>query len=177
MICIFKAQALKAVRKNGMNLSKLSKKWQNDLDVVLAAVSQNGKAIRYGHPRFTRDKMVMMAAVTNDGMAIYYGTPSIRGNKDVAMVALKQAPEAFDFILPELKKDDEILIAAGMAVSEKKEENNTEENADKSVKMEKIFNKFNSMETNIETLSNQAGLQKNYSNNDVLEFDDDEMQS
>ena len=65
-------------KKNGLNLSRASKKIKNNRDVVLAAVLQNGMALRYASEK-------------------------CRADREIVTVALEQTPDAFEFVSPKLQ--------------------------------------------------------------------------
>ena len=50
----------------------------------------------------------MLEAVRNKGLIVKYASKRLRSDKTIAMEAIKQDKRAFDFIVPSLRKDEEI---------------------------------------------------------------------
>ena len=51
---------------------------------------------------------MVMAAVKNKGLILKYASKRLRSNKNIAIEAIKQDKRAFDFIVPELRQDEDI---------------------------------------------------------------------
>ena len=49
-----------------------------------------------------------MAAVKNKGLILKYASKRLRSDKNIAIEAIKQDKRAFDFIVPELRQDEDI---------------------------------------------------------------------
>ena len=51
---------------------------------------------------------MVMAAVKNKVLILKYASKRLRSNKNIAIEAIKQDKRAFDFIVPELRQDEDI---------------------------------------------------------------------
>ena len=50
----------------------------------------------------------MLEAVKNKGLIIKYASKRLRSDKTIAIEAIKQDKRAYDFIVPELRQDEDI---------------------------------------------------------------------
>ena len=54
------------------------------------------------------DEDVVLEAVKNKGLIVKYASKRLRSQKNIAIEAIKQDKRAYDFIVPELREDEEI---------------------------------------------------------------------
>jgi len=127
-----KEYMLAAVEQNGLLLEFASERLQNDPDVVLAAVRQNGRALALLNLYSSVANMeeAMMSAMKNlearndkagiisilqkprGGMLIQFLSSLMRDDLDIALAAVKQRANAIVFLSPQLRDNEEIVIAA-----------------------------------------------------------------
>lgn len=121
-----------AVKQYGLALQYASPELKSDSEVVLAAVKQNSYALQYASPELKANREVVLAAVTKYGIALDYASPALKEDKELISIAVKQNAalikivppiknlvldaiqhnaEVYDFIVPELKDDLDIIQA------------------------------------------------------------------
>ncbi|CAJ1443868.1 unnamed protein product [Effrenium voratum] len=132
-----RAEALHAVRCNGLCLETLPEELRGDRDIVLAAVKNTGFAVIHAHPelrsdreialasvsdrgfvlRYLEDSLkadrgVVLAAVGNDGFALRHASDGLRADREVALRAVRTNGSAVQYVGNCLAQDREIALAA-----------------------------------------------------------------
>ena len=96
-IIINKIEALKIVKKNGLNLKSLPK-------------------------HFKKDRGIVLAAVRNDGFAIADADRNLLDDKEIAIEAIKNNRNTFLLLNRKLTNDKDILVLVGLEENLKKGE-------------------------------------------------------
>ena len=103
-----RADALVAVKADGMALKYASEELQADREVVLAAVQQNGEAFHYAAEELQADREVVLAAVQQYGYysspywVLKYASPELRADREVVLAAVQQDGRALEHASPEV---------------------------------------------------------------------------
>jgi len=83
--------ALEAIKKDGLNISYISKKkLRNDKEIALTAIRENGSTIQYLKSKFRNDKNIALEVVKQDGYYIQYLEPKLAIDEDIIIEALRK---------------------------------------------------------------------------------------
>lgn len=75
-----RAEALNAVRQNGLALQNVHDDFKNDYDIVKEAVKQNGLALQYASEGMRRMRPIVVAAVRQNNMAREFSLLGVQGH-------------------------------------------------------------------------------------------------
>ena len=88
---ITKSEALKIVRKNGLELENLPTHFKKDKEIVLAAVRNDGFAIADADSKFLDDKEIAIEAIKNNRNTFLLLNEKLTMDKDIlTLVGLDQ---------------------------------------------------------------------------------------
>eukprot|EP01080_Neovahlkampfia_damariscottae_P005756 gene5756-9577_t len=106
-----KQSILKLVKINGWNLEFVSKKFQNDFDVVLTAVNNEGRSLKFSSEKLKNNRKIVIEAIRNDPRSILYASLNLQSDREIALSVVSRNGLTLDF-LNEFKGDEEVLLEA-----------------------------------------------------------------
>lgn len=111
-----KEDALKAVRKNGLNIRYCDLHLRNDPEIVINAVKNEGMALAFTkNQQLLNDRRIALTAVKNNGASLHFLPEKFRKDVYICSTAMRQCGNAYyDCLVPELKYDKELLLIASM---------------------------------------------------------------
>ena len=129
-----KEMILASVQLDGMLLEQVPPQFQNDYDVVLSAVKQCGYAYQYASDNLKSNRNIVLVAVSTNGAVVdrLPADSKLRQDKDVCLAAIKSNPYAIKYIADNMKRDHDLLVAAGMF----DEDHNTDHSKDEATQGE-----------------------------------------
>jgi hypothetical protein len=105
-----KEKAIESIKADGLNLEKLSDKWKQDFDVVLAACTNNGFAIKYASLELKSNKDIANVVLKKQPLLLSEFGYDIKNDNACVEIATKVNGLAFQHASIELKKDKEFVI-------------------------------------------------------------------
>lgn len=105
-------EALQTVRKDGMELRNLSKKLQNNKEIVLEAIKQNPTSIKYASFLLKKDRDVVKTAVQLNGWVLEHADKTLQDDFEIVLLAVTEHGESIEYASDQLKNDPRIVKVA-----------------------------------------------------------------
>ena len=99
------------VKENGLNLRLMSKRLQNNKEVVLAAALNNPEAFKYAGDILRNSRQVVEAAVLKNHFAFMYASKRLQNSKEFILELIAVEPRISRFLSKELQEDVDVKRA------------------------------------------------------------------
>ena len=103
---------LAAVEQNGLSIVFARSNMKSNFEIALAAVKQNGSAFRYLAADFANNLEIVSEAVKTYGSMLQFASDELRNDPVVVLAAVTSYGRALEFASEVLKKNRKIVLAA-----------------------------------------------------------------
>lgn len=107
--------AMKAVLIRSLGLARVTLRWRNDHETVLAAVRRDGRQLRWASDRLKSEFQIVFAAVVKHGPALAHALPEMRDNATIASAAVQSSVKALPFVGDALLRDRDFVLQLATA--------------------------------------------------------------
>ena len=106
-----KKAVLPQLKKEGSDLSRVSKELKRDKEVVMAAVCKTGYALAFASPELQDDDEVVMAAIADYPPALRHASERIRSEKEIVQIAIEHDIDYLRYASEILLNDREYMLS------------------------------------------------------------------